>query len=124
MADQLYEHFNELPPGHTYAVMEATFDTWPGQTFTPQISHQMNKVRLKLFCSGEIPGWLVILHIRNVNPITHLPIGTDIYDTWLPAEDLPIGEAAADWIDFPVTPPLSAVKDTEYAILLSALPPM
>lgn len=122
MANKLYEHYN-VPVG-PYAVAEVADVNWYGQTFTPVVSHEINKIRLLLFRSAEMAGWTVSLSIRDVDPDTHLPVGADLYSTYFPAEDLPQGQANAAWIDIPVTPSLAVEKGTEYAILLSAMGPL
>jgi len=91
---------------------------WIAQTFTPQITHKITSVKLKLWKAAGTTG-LMKIHIRPTNATGH-PTDQDVASGELDVAPLPI-TGAGQWFEIPVTPVLLK-SGTKYAIVVE--PPL
>jgi len=87
---------------------------WFGQTFTPQITHKLTKVILKLYCLGEPEGDFIV-SIRETEE--GLPIGDDLVSKSMLAMDITDNPEGA-FYEFVFNTQITLEADTKYAIVM------
>ena len=88
---------------------------WAGQTFTPTVSGQLNRVDVELFCSGcTTTGPTITLSIRATTGTTPVPTGADLATATIPGfNDGGAGGLHTFTFDSPVT----LTAGTRYAFI-------
>lgn len=87
---------------------------WNAQTFTPQVSHSLTRVSLRLYRDGSDPAEIFYCQIHNT--VAGKPSGAFLGQSTLPQDDLPLipGEA---WIHFYFDPLIPLTAGIMYAIV-------
>lgn len=92
-----------------------------GQTFTPQISHTLQKVELLLYRTGAVET--VTIEIRPTS--SDVPLGTDAaYSEALASITVDVSEITnvdtGEWVKFVLDTPIALTADTKYAIVAAS----
>lgn len=107
MVDILYEHFET---GLTTAQTSNT-NQWPGQGFTPSVSHTVTKIGLSLAQTGTIGTFTISIRAADGSG---LPTGPDLGSVSFSEAELPVGLAFFEkYLDTPV----DVVAGTTYCIV-------
>lgn len=115
MTYKLYEHFNTGDNSH----ISSAGDIRLCQTFTPQVSHTIVRLRLKVFRSVVTDDLLVRLYGTDVDG---KPSGALIPIIWM-AKELVTTDVAGAWLIIPVTG-CDVEAGTRYAIVVWELTPV
>ena len=107
-AGECYESYTENDDTATRAM--AVY--WKAQSFTPECSHYVNRIELKLYRSG-LPGWGTI-SIRATDD-SEKPVGEDLTSAAIDGNSL-TGDTSSEWYTFAV-PSIWLEAGTQYAIL-------
>jgi len=97
-------------------------EVWVGQTFTPNMTHKLTKVILKLY-RVESPTGNVIVSIQNTDAHGN-PTGEDLVSKSIPAMSIPEGVYPHDNvspIEFVFSTQITLEKGTKYAIIVKNL---
>ena len=89
---------------------------WRGQTFTPEITHIVSKVKLKLFRVGT-PGLITVV-IKATS--YEKPTGGDLCKGTLSGDDI-TDDTGGEWLEISLGDGQQLVKGTQYAIIIKAL---
>ena len=87
---------------------------WMAQTFTPEDSHNIDRVDLKLKRVGS-PGDFII-GIRAVNAIDSKPTGADLSGTTTTIDGNALSDSE-EWVEITLNSSVTLSADTEYAIV-------
>jgi len=88
---------------------------WAGQTFTPEITHLIGKIKLKLFRVGN-PGTITI-SIKNTT--ANKPSGGDLCSNTIEGTDITTS-TDGEWYEITLGSGAESVKNTKYAIVVRA----
>jgi len=88
---------------------------WRGQTFTPQITHELTSVKIKWYQYGTVSPYTITVRIREAS--AGLPIGADLDSAEVDPTTLP--STPGDWDEISLTGGITLQAGTQYAIILS-----
>ena len=100
-----------------------TNTSWAGQTFTPTVTGQINRVDVELFCLCTVNSPNVTLSIRATTGGTPVPTGADLATATLPGfNDGGAGGLKTFTFGSPVT--LTALTDPAFGSAKAPVPPV
>jgi len=113
----LYEYYNTGEDSYGY-VGAYSGALWRGQTFTPQVSHKITSVKLKLYRYGS-PGTITV-GIRATDGSGH-PTGEDLCSGTTNGNTLPTTYGTAEWREITFASGYDLSASTKYAIVVRAI---